>query len=658
VRTFGSLLIANRGEIALRVIRAGRAAGLHTVAVYSDADRGAPHVAAADAAVRIGPAPASESYLSIPAVIAAARRTGAEAIHPGYGFLSENAKLARACRDAGLVFIGPSPEVIERMGSKDQARLVAVAADVPVVPGLALDREDGTLERVRDEVGFPLMVKAAAGGGGKGMRIVRDADALAGALQAGAREAKAAFGDGSLLIERLLERARHVEVQVLGDEHGNVVHLFERDCSVQRRHQKIIEEAPAPTIDAQLRGRLGEAAVRLARQVAYTNAGTIEFLVAEDEFFFLEMNTRLQVEHPVTEAITGLDLVGWQLRVAAGEALAFAQEDIEATGHAIEARIYAEDPAAGFLPATGTPSRVRWSNRVRVEAALEPGLAIGTAYDPMLAKLIAHGPTREAARRRLLVALDDSAIFGVTTNLGFLRDLIGSDAFAHAELDTGWLDRNPSAYARIDPLPAALGAAWARAGAAPPDAHDPFGCPDAWRLGGAPAAVGIELEHERQRIVLTVDRAGGTITHDGGEARVMSLREEPGLLLLEIDEVRHEFHVELPAGAVHIVHRGALFEFREPLAQADRPHAVADGALLAPMPGTVLSVSATPGQTVKGGDALLVLEAMKMELTLAAPFDGTVAQVKVGEGDQVAARQLLIEVTENGADGGRENRDA
>ncbi len=647
---FRSLLIANRGEIALRVIRAARAAGLQTVAVYSDADRGAPHVAHADAAVRLGPTPASESYLSIEATLEAAARTGADAIHPGYGFLSENAKFARACRDAGLVFVGPSAEVIERMGSKNEARQVALAADVPVVPGFALDGEDGVVERVCEEVGFPLMVKAAAGGGGKGMRIVRNADELLGALEAAAREAKSAFADDALLVERLLERARHVEAQVVGDQHGNVVHLFERDCSVQRRHQKVVEEAPAPTIDAALRRRLGEAAVRLAREVDYTNAGTVEFLVAADEFFFLEMNTRLQVEHPVTEAITGLDLVGLQLRVAAGEALPFGQGDVELSGHAIEVRIYAEDPAGGFLPASGTPTRVRWSPHARVESALEAGLTVGTAYDPMLAKLITHGPTREAARGALIAALDDSAIFGLTTNLGFLRALVASDGFAEAELDTGWLDRNPGACATIESLPAALGAAWARAVAAPPDADDPFGCPDAWRLGGPPAPVNVELEHERERFVLAVDAAQGTITHDAGQARVVSLREEPGSLLLEIDDVRHEFHVELRADAVHVVHQGALFEFREPLAQADRSRGVADGSLLAPMPGTVLRVSATPGQAVKDGEALLILEAMKMELTVAAPFDGEVAEVRVSEGDQVTAKQLLVEVTADGGD--------
>jgi acetyl-CoA/propionyl-CoA carboxylase biotin carboxyl carrier protein len=651
VSQFSTLLIANRGEIALRVIRAARAAGLRTVAVYSDADGRSPHIVAADSAVRVGPPRASESYLSIPALLAAAARTGADAVHPGYGFLSENAEFARACQEQGLVFVGPSPEVIERMGSKNEARRVAVAADVPVVPGFPVDGGDRVLERAREQIGFPLMVKAAAGGGGKGMRVVGSPDELPAALEAAAREAQSAFADGSLLLERLLERPRHVEVQVLGDEHGTVVHLFERDCSIQRRHQKVVEEAPAPTIGADLRRRLGEAAVRLAREVGYTNAGTVEFLVTGDELFFLEMNTRLQVEHPVTEEITGLDLVGLQLRVAAGEPLPFGQEDIRSAGHAIEVRVYAEDPAAAFLPATGTPARVQWSPRVRVESALEPGVAVGTDYDPMLAKLIAHAPTREGARRALVAALDGSAIFGLTTNLGFLRALLDSEVFAQAELDTGWLDRNPGAFASGDTLLAAFGAAWARLAVAPADPFDPFGASDAWRLGAPAARVSMEFEHAADRIVLTVDRTHGTIAHEGGQARVTALREQPGVLMLEIDGVRHEFHVVLRPDGVDVVHHGMLFEFREPLARADRPGPSADGSLIAPMPGSVLRVSATAGQAVEQGEVVLILEAMKMELALTAPFDGTVAEVKVSEGDQVVARQLLARVTEDHADG-------
>jgi 3-methylcrotonyl-CoA carboxylase alpha subunit/acetyl-CoA/propionyl-CoA carboxylase biotin carboxyl carrier protein len=363
------------------------------------------------------------------------------------------------------------------------------------------------------------------------------------------------------------------------------------------------------------------------------------------------MNTRLQVEHPVTEAITGLDLVGLQLDVAAGRPLPFAQEDVRAAGHAIEVRVYAEDPANGFLPVTGTPTRVRWDGDVRVESALEAGVAVGTAYDPMLAKVIARGPTREAARAALVTALDDSAIFGLTTNLGFLRELIASEQFAAAEIDTGWLDRHPGAFATGDVITAAFGAGWARVRAATVDASDPFGCGDAWRLGEPPAPVRVEFEHGGERMVLAVDRVRGRIAHEGEEVVVVALREEADRLLLELDGVRHEFHVEVGGDAVQVVHRGSLFEFREPLARADRTGGSADGALLAPMPGTVLRVSVAPGAEVSHGDVLLILEAMKMELALTAPFDGTVAEVKVGEGDQVTARQLLVRVAEGRADG-------
>ena len=443
--TFGSVLVANRGEIAVRVLRSARDAGLRTVAVYSDADLGAPHVRAADTAVRLGPAPAAESYLSIPALIDAARRTGAEAVHPGYGFLSERAAFARACQEAGLVFVGPPAGVIEVMGRKDRARRIAVEADVPVVPAIEEDGDEGEAggsdaeaadaglaRRAIAEVGFPLLVKAAAGGGGKGMRIVREAAALPEALAAARREARSAFGDGTLLLERYVEHGRHVEVQVLADQHGHVMHLFERDCSVQRRHQKVLEEAPAPTISAAVRERLTSAAVRLARAVGYVNAGTVEFLVSGEEVYFLEMNTRLQVEHPVTELIIGRDLVALQFQVAQGEPLPFGQQDLVTSGHAIEARVYAEDPGQGFLPQAGTATIVRWPARARVDAALEPGSEVGTWYDPMLAKIIVHGPTREAARTALVAALDDTAIGGLTTNVGFLRRLADSPVYRDA----------------------------------------------------------------------------------------------------------------------------------------------------------------------------------------------------------------------------------
>jgi 3-methylcrotonyl-CoA carboxylase alpha subunit/acetyl-CoA/propionyl-CoA carboxylase biotin carboxyl carrier protein len=515
---FDSVLVANRGEIAIRVLRAARALGLRTVAVYSDADREAPHVREADAALRIGPPPASESYLSIEAVIDAASRAGARAIHPGYGFLSENAEFARACEEAGLVFVGPPADVIERMGRKDEARRVALAAGVPVVPAVEDATDDELAARAADEVGLPLMVKAAAGGGGKGMRIVREADDLPDAIAAARREARAAFGDATLLVERLVEGARHVEVQVLADAHGAVVHLGERDCSTQRRHQKVLEEAPAPTISDAVRATLTGAAVRLAREVGYVNAGTVEFMVSGDEAFLLEMNTRLQVEHPVTETVWAHDLVALQLRIAQGEPLPFGQDDLRPDGHAIEARIYAEDPASGFLPQAGRATFVRWSVRARVDAALEAGQEVGTWYDPMLGKVIARGATREAARRALVAALDDTAIFGVTTNLGFVRDLVASDAFRDAAIDTGWLDRHPDAIGPPAPDLPRCAAAWAQAGAPPPTAAaDPFALGDGWRVGGPPAPVEVELESGGERHVLRVDRARGVVAD--GERR-------------------------------------------------------------------------------------------------------------------------------------------
>jgi acetyl-CoA/propionyl-CoA carboxylase, biotin carboxylase, biotin carboxyl carrier protein len=643
---FDTVFVANRGEIAIRILRAARALGLRTVAVYSDADREAPHVRAADAALRIGPAPATESYLSIPSLLDAAARSGAQAVHPGYGFLSENAGFARACADAGLTFVGPPAGVIERLGRKDEARRLALAADVPVVPALEDAADDELVARAPAAVGFPLMVKAAAGGGGKGMRIVRAPWELPGALAAARREARSAFGDGTLLIERLVEGARHVEVQVLADAHGNVVHLLERDCSTQRRHQKVLEEAPAPTISAAVRERLTGAAVRLARAVGYVNAGTVEFMVAGNgqDAYFLEMNTRLQVEHPVTELICGMDLVELQLRIAAGERLPFAQDGVSASGHAIEARVYAEDPVAGFLPQAGTATTVRWSGRARVDAALEPGQRVDTWYDPMLGKVIAHGATREAARRALVAALDDSAIFGVTTNLGFLRRLAASDEFRDAALDTSWLDRHPGAFPAEPSELALCAAAWSQATpAGEPSAH-PFGARDGWRLGGSPAPIEVELESGGELHVLRVDPTEGTV--DDGERRraVRPVASQSGRLRLEIDGAIEEFQVEAGSHSLTVGHHGEAHVFRRPAAFAHDAAATADGSVLAPMPGTVLSVAASAGAAVRAGDALVVMEAMKMELSLTAPFDGAVTTLNVEPGDRVKLGQVLVEV--------------
>jgi acetyl-CoA/propionyl-CoA carboxylase, biotin carboxylase, biotin carboxyl carrier protein len=649
---WGTVLVANRGEIAIRVLRAARAAGLRTVAVYSDADREAPHVREADTAVRLGPASAAESYLNIDAILDAARRTGAEAVHPGYGFLSERAAFARAVADAGLVFIGPGADVIEAMGRKDEARKIAVAADVPVVPAaeLAGDEVDAAA------VGYPLLVKAAAGGGGKGMRIVRDPSGLAEALASARREAASAFGDDTVLVERYVEHGRHVEVQVIADEHGRVLHLFERDCSTQRRHQKVLEEAPAPTISDGLRRRLTDAAVRLAEQVGYVNAGTVEFLVddtaGDGSFYLLEMNTRLQVEHPVTEMVTGLDLVALQLRVAQGLPLPMTQDEVTLTGHAIEARVYAEDPYAGFLPQAGIASTVAWPQHARVDAALESGQHVGTSYDPMLGKVIVHGATREAARSQLVQALDDTAVLGLTTNVGFLRQLVCSPDFRDCRIDTGWLDQHLDEFTREEPPEALCIAAWqlARVSAAADPTH-PFGAGDGWRSGGPAAPVPVELATERSAEVVTVDRAAGLVHTDEHRWQVRPVAGPAGLLRLEIDGVIHEAHVEIDAHHVTVGYRGQPHVFIRPDAFGPAgEHALSDGSVAAPMPGTLLAVSTEVGATVAAGDALGVMEAMKMELALKAPYDGVVAQVNAVPGEQVALGHTLFVVdrTEEG----------
>ena len=643
--TISTLLVANRGEIALRIIRSARARGIRTVAVYSDADRGAAHVRAADTAVRIGPTPATESYLSIEALLDAARRTGADAVHPGYGFLSERAPFARAVVDAGLTFVGPSADVMEQMGRKDLARRIAEEAGVPVVPR-------------GEDAGFPVLVKAAAGGGGKGMRIVREAGELDAAVAAAKREAQSAFGDDTILLERYVERGRHVEVQVLADRHGNVVHLFERDCSTQRRHQKVLEEAPAATISEAARTLLLGSAVALAKQVGYENAGTVEFLVAGDagqeEVFFLEMNTRLQVEHPVTELVVSvkgepLDLVDLQLRVAAGEPLPFTQDDVRCAGHAIEARVYAEDPFNGFLPQAGTATLVRWSPRVRVDAALESGSEVGTAYDPMLGKVIAAGATREAARRALVAALDDTAILGLTTNLGFLRALADSEEFRDDRIDTAWLDRNPDAIRPPDPAIAALIGAWvlARSGdRSRSGVASPFDVDDGWRSGGPAAPVTVELVVAGESRVIEV----GADTVDGHE--VLPVAVEGAVHIVEVDGLVHEAAVLVTAHDVQVSHAGHTFVFERPDAFGpSRRATAADGTVTAPMPGTVLAVSVVQGQQVTEGEVLGVMEAMKMELTLKAPFAGTVATVAAVPSGQVALGAELFVVERAGDEG-------
>ncbi|MBF0671949.1 MAG: biotin/lipoyl-binding protein [Salinibacterium sp.] len=639
--SFSTLLVANRGEIALRVIRAARARGLRTVAVYSDADRGAPHTRVADVAVRLGPAPASESYMNIPAILAAARATGAEAIHPGYGFLSEHAPFARAVTEAGLVFVGPSADVIEAMGRKDAARELAIRAGVPVVPSVAVTRGGAQV----DGLEFPVLIKAAAGGGGKGMRIVRTPAEFDASFDAAEREAQKSFGDATLLVERYLPDGRHVEVQVLADAHGNVVHLFERDCSTQRRHQKVLEEAPAPTISEAVREQLTSASVALAKAVGYTNAGTVEFLVAGEEVFFLEMNTRIQVEHPVTELITGLDLVQLQLAVAAGEPLPFTQQDVRMRGHAIEARVYAEDPFNGYLPHTGTVSRLVWPADARIDTALEEGQQVGTAYDPMLAKVIVHGPSRELARRALVEALGASAIVGVTTNLGFLRALADSAGFRDASITTSFLDANPGAVDAPDATMPAIFATWALARATPATGH-PFGVADGWRMGqpAAPWSTSIAVDAVATRVSL--DRAEGRTVVGESQHTVSLVDETPERLRLEIDGVVHAATVVVSADGADVSYLGQSHRLPLVRRRGVEADAQSDGVVLSPMPGVVLSTNVTVGETVEAGAALGIIEAMKMELSLAAPISGVVTEVGASKGQQVKQGDRLFVVEE------------
>ena len=622
-----TLLIANRGEIALRVIRSCRALGVRSIAIFTELDRQAPHVREADDAIHV------PGYLDIDAVVAAARTAGAEAIHPGYGFLSERAEFARAVEAAGLVLVGPSADVMEQMGRKDAAREIAIAAGVPVVPQ-------------GDDASYPVLVKAAAGGGGKGMRIVRRAEEYDDAVAAARREARAAFGDDTILVEKYVEHGRHIEVQVLADAHGNVVHLFERDCSTQRRHQKVLEEAPAPTLTEEQRAEITRAGVDLAREVGYTNAGTVEFLLDSEtgRFYFLEMNTRLQVEHPVTELVVRvggrpLDLVELQLRVAAGEELSFSQDDVTVDGHAIEARVYAEDPFHGFLPQAGRAVLVRWPERARVDAALESGQEVSTAYDPMLGKVVTHGPDRESARRALVAALDETAILGLTTNVGFLRILAAAREFRDATIDTAWLDH--VTIEEPDDELARVFAAWTSVAVLTMTSGDPHPfAPDGWRMGADPAPVLVELDRP-----LRVDRHGGRV--DDGD-RVWQVEEHLAAnhtVVLTVDGARRRAVINVTTHAVEVVLNGHRHLFTRPDVFADHGPAAGDGSIAAPMPGTVLDVRVGTGQEVAAGEVLATMEAMKMELALTSPFDGTVAAVDAKAGEQVAlgARLLLVE---------------
>jgi 3-methylcrotonyl-CoA carboxylase alpha subunit len=658
---FSKILIANRGEIACRVIRTARRMGIGTVAVYSEADAGALHVALADEARLIGPPPARDSYLNIAAIIDAARQSGAQAVHPGYGFLSENPDFAETCAKAGIAFIGPPAEAIRAMGSKAAAKVLMEAHGVPVVPGYHGDAQDpASLAAEAERIGYPVLIKASSGGGGRGMRIVTRADEFARALVGAKREAAGAFGDDRVLIERYLERPRHIEVQVFGDTHGSIVHLWERDCSIQRRHQKIIEEAPAPGLDKARRKELGEMAVAAARAVSYVGAGTVEFIADRDakNFYFMEMNTRLQVEHPVTEAITGLDLVEWQIRVAAGERLPLQQAEIPLKGHAIEARLYAENPERGFLPATGTLHGLHFPEPdvARVDTGVRQGDAVTPFYDPMIAKIIASGEDRDAARARLQRALADTAVLGVTTNLAFLNRVIGEPDFAVGKVDTGFIERHrdtllPSSRPVPDTALAAA-ALWrltkprASNGA---DRFSPWARPDGWRLNGAAAPLSLHFRHGAEQLTVDATAEGrGWRLHMGKrdcEAAAEHIADDE--LAVTLDGGRRTARVLEHEDERAVFLDGESWQFTavDPLA----PPAGADiagGRLTAPMPGRVIQLLVAAGEAVRQGQAMMVIEAMKMEHTIAAPRDGVVEAVHYAAGDPVEEGAELIALVE------------
>ncbi|MFK4690026.1 acetyl-CoA carboxylase biotin carboxylase subunit [Streptomyces pristinaespiralis] len=641
---FDTVLVANRGEIAVRVIRTLRSLGVRSVAVFSDADAGARHVREADTAVRIGPAPAAESYLSIERLLDAATRTGAQAVHPGYGFLAENAGFAQACAEAGLVFIGPPPSAISLMGDKIRAKETVKAAGVPVVPGSSgSGLSDEELAAAAREIGMPVLLKPSAGGGGKGMRLTRVESALMDEIAAARREARASFGDDTLLVERWIDRPRHIEIQVLADGHGNVVHLGERECSLQRRHQKIIEEAPSVLLDEATRAAMGEAAVQAARSCGYRGAGTVEFIVPgtdPSQYYFMEMNTRLQVEHPVTELITGLDLVEWQLRVAAGERLAFTQDDVTLTGHAIEARICAEDPSRGFLPSGGTVLRLRepQGEGVRTDSGLSEGSEVGSLYDPMLSKVIAYGPDRPTALRKLRAALADTVTLGVPTNAGFLRRLLAHPAVVSGEMDTGLVEREAEGLVPVgvpDEVYEAAAAVRAAALAPRPDGAgwtDPFSVPSGWRTGGEPAPLAFPL------------RVPGSDPVDHAVRRQATPRVEAHTVSVEVHGVTHTFHragdwLGRDGDSWHVMDHDPV--------EASLSGAARSGVdtLAAPMPGTVTVVKVAVGDVVAAGQSLLVVEAMKMEHVISAPHAGTVTELDVVAGSTVAMDQVLAVVT-------------
>ena len=652
-KSIQKILIANRGEIARRIMRTCRKMGISTVAVYSDADTGMPFVAEADEAVRLGPAPSTESYLRIDKILEAAALTGSDAIHPGYGFLAENAAFADACLQAGVIFIGPTADAIRAMGSKREAKALVAKAGVPVIPGYdGANQDPEVLAKEAIEVGFPVLLKASAGGGGKGMKLVREESGLADAISSAAREGQSSFGDGTLLVEKYIDDPRHVEIQILGDGHGNLIHLNERECSIQRRHQKIIEEAPSPALDTALRNQMGEAAVRCGKAIGYQNAGTVEFILAPDRsFYFLEVNTRLQVEHPVTEFLTGLDLVEEQIRVAQGEALRTSQEAVRFDGAAIEVRLYAEDPAAGFLPQSGTVAdwHLPAVEGLRVDSGVETGSEVGIHYDPMLAKIITSGESRDMALQRMRRALRSLSVQGLQTNRDFLLRVLDHPAFIAGEIDTHFIDRHMQdglldAAAEAEEKRAAIVAALAEqqrrdrvlVPEVPSGWRNNYHTPQWVEYAAGDRDVRVEYRHlgddcftvwvgEDERSIRIVSWKSPNLVYEDGAHR------QGARVTFDGDRV----FVHSPSFNVGLVRKPRF---------PDKTLAIPAGGCVAPMPGKVIELRVGEGDSVQGGQVLLIMEAMKMEHTVTAPHDGTVALLGVSAGDQVDADALLAVV--------------
>jgi geranyl-CoA carboxylase alpha subunit len=647
-RAFRKILIANRGEIALRIMRTARRLGYAVVAVYSDADRESLHVREADQAVRIGEAQPAQSYLNIGAIIAGAQSSGADAVHPGYGFLAENEDFARSCRDAGLVFIGPSPEAIKAMGNKAGAKAIMQTAGVPCVPGYqGADQSETAMLVEANRIGFPVMIKAVAGGGGRGMRLVADATAFPNAWRGARSEAQSAFGDATVILERAIVDPRHIEIQVFGDAFGNAIHLGERDCSVQRRHQKLIEEAPSPKVTAELRARMGSVAVNAIKSLRYEGAGTLEFLLDQNgDFFFMEMNTRLQVEHPVTEAITGLDLVELQLRVASGEPLGLRQEDIQFSGHAIEVRLCSEDAAHDFMPQSGRMALWQMPDGLRVEQALRSGIEISPFYDSMIAKFISHGATRDEARRRLIFGLERTAAFGVTTNQAFLAACLRHPDFAAGEATTAFIEKNradllaPRNDARSDAAFAALLLY----------VTDPFAPP--WRSGRSLAAtfplpVRVELDHAAYDIEIVRERDGGYMARlDGTEYRFEIDELTRDVVRFRSNGLAESARFFRDNDCLYFLRQGMTTSVRNLSLSAPAPMAASssDGRIRAAMTGRVVAVLVKRDERVTVGQPVITLEAMKMEHVHSAPVSGRISAIEVMEGDQVTTGKVMVEI--------------